>query len=115
MILGFLYFLNSCVQSIPLTANTGWLNEDLLAFITGQDFEDEDDGSLVTAASLGEVKLSKGWTATMLEMPKKFVVKEGGARVNYYTAHATERLKKQEDTEKLFFGGPLISFRNNCH
>ena len=27
--LGLFYFLNSCVQSIPLTANTGWLNEDL--------------------------------------------------------------------------------------
>ena len=80
--------------------------ENLLAFVTGQDFEDEDDGSVITAASLGEVKLSKGWTATMLEMPKRMVVCENGTKVNYYTAHATERLKKQEDTEKLFFGGP---------
>jgi hypothetical protein len=41
--------------------------DDLLSFITGCDIEDEDDGSVTTAASLGEVKLAKGWTATMLE------------------------------------------------
>ena len=79
--------------------------DDLVAFITGEDFEDEDDGTVVTAASLGEVKLSKGWTATMLAMPKRFVVKDGSTKVNYYAVHATERLKKQEDDEKNFFGG----------
>ena len=80
--------------------------DDLVAFVTGQDFEDEDDGSVVSAASLGEVKLKKGWTATMLAMPKCPVVRENGTKVNYYTAHATERLKRQEHDEKLFFGGP---------
>ena len=81
-----------------------------------------------TAAELGEVKLAKGWTATMLEMPKRTVTQADGkkvseaaascapplahrsaqlalfftqcpplapAQVNYYTAHAAERLKKQ--------------------
>jgi Cft2 family RNA processing exonuclease len=59
-----------------------------------------------TAAALGEVSLAKGWTATMLEMPKKIVTVEGGRKVNYYTAHAAERLKKQEESELRFFGGP---------
>jgi len=80
-------------------------HDDLLSFITGCDIEDEDDGSVTTAASLGEVKLAKGWTATMLEMPKRMVERENGRKTNYYAAHATERLKKQEEAEKLFFGG----------
>ena len=50
--------------------------EDLVAFITGEDIQDEDDGTIITAASLGEIKLSKGWSATMLEMPKHFLVQE---------------------------------------
>ena len=82
-------------------------HDDLRAFITGCDLEDEDDdGSITTAESLGEVKLAKGWTATMLAMPKRAVEREPGKRgTNYYTTHATERLKKQEEAEKLFFGG----------
>ncbi|KAL3929338.1 MAG: hypothetical protein SGPRY_002005 [Prymnesium sp.] len=100
--------------------------ENLFAFVTGEDFEDEDDGSIVSAASLGEVKLAKGWTVTMLAMPKKFVEAQGlervrttttnavrgndgqvnaNVRVNYYAVHNTERLKKQREVEKMFFGG----------
>ena len=30
---------------------------------------------------------------------------EGGRKVNYYTAHAAERLKKQEEAEAQYFGG----------
>ena len=78
----------------------------LLAWMMGEDIEDEDDGTVSTAAALGEVSLAKGWTATMLEMPKKIVTVEGGRKVNYYTAHAAERLKKQEESELRFFGGP---------
>jgi len=79
--------------------------EDLTAFVTGAEYEDEDDGTTITAASLGEVKLCKGWTATMLAMPKCSVTREDGKKVNYYTEHATERIKRQGDEEKLFFGG----------
>jgi hypothetical protein len=78
----------------------------LLAWMMGEDIEDEDDGTVSTAAALGEVSLAKGWTATMLEMPKKIVTVEDGRKVNYYTAHAAERLKKQEESELRFFGGP---------
>lgn len=78
----------------------------LLAWIKGEDVEDDDDGTVSTAAELGQVSLAKGWTATMLEMPKRTVTAEGGRKVNYYTAHAAERLKKQEEAEKRFFGGP---------
>ena len=78
--------------------------EDLLAWIKGEDIENEDDDTVDTAAELGEVKLAKGWTATMLGMPKCTVMVDG-KRVNYYTAHAAERLKKQEEAEKQYFGG----------
>ncbi|KAL1499354.1 hypothetical protein AB1Y20_011561 [Prymnesium parvum] len=76
-----------------------------ISFITGEDFENEDDGSLVTAASLGEVKLAKGWTVTMLKMPKRMVSLDDGSKTNYYTIHSTERIKVQEEEEKRFFGG----------
>jgi len=79
----------------------------LSAFITGADVEDEDEDTVHTAQALGEVKLAKGWTATMLAMPKCMVTKEDGRKTNYYTAPgaAPERLKKQEEAEKQFFGG----------
>ena len=48
----------------------------LRAWIKGEDVEDEDDGTVNTAAELGQVPLAKGWTATMLEMPKKIVTAE---------------------------------------
>jgi len=79
-------------------------DQDLLAWIKGEDIEDEDDGSVHTAAELGQVALAKGWTATMLEMPKRIVTTGDGKKVNYYAVHAVERLKKQEEAEKHFFG-----------
>lgn len=79
-------------------------DRDLLAWIKGEDVEDEDDGTIHTAAELGQVALPKGWTATMLEMPKCTVVADG-KKVNYYAVHAMERLKKQEEAEKRFFRG----------
>jgi hypothetical protein len=56
--------------------------EDLLAWIKGKDIENEDDGTVDTAAELGEVKLAKGWTATMLEMPKRAVMQADGKKVS---------------------------------
>ena len=77
----------------------------LRAWIKGGDVEDEDDGSVRTAAALGQVEIAKGWTATMLKMPKRMDVMADGKKVNYYLNAQLERLEKQKADEKLFFGG----------
>ena len=60
-----------------------------VAFITGEDIVNEVEDEVVTAAALGEVKLAKGWIATMLEPPCRMVAKHGGGKVNYYTPAPT--------------------------
>lgn len=81
--------------------------EDLRAWILGGDVVDEEDGSVRSAHDLGQVPLNKGWTATMLKMPRDIVTTAGGKKTNYYLKHDVqlERLEKQRADEKQFFGG----------
>ena len=79
--------------------------EDLRAWIKGGVVVDEEDDSVRTAAALGQVEIAKGWTATMLKMPKRMDVMADGKKVNYYLNAQLERLEKQKADEKLFFGG----------
>ena len=78
--------------------------EELRAWIKGENIEDEDDGSIRTAAALGQVEIDNGWTATMLKMPKRTVIIDGN-KANYYLHNQLERLEKQKADEKQFFGG----------
>ena len=79
--------------------------EELRAWIKGGNIVDEDDGSVRTAAALGQVEIAKGWTATMLKMPKRMVKAADGTMANYYINAQLERLEQQKVNEKQFFGG----------
>ena len=66
-----------------------------------------------TAAELGEVKLAKGWTATMLEMPKRTVTQADGKKVSEAAASCAPPLAHRSAQLALFTQCPPLHLRRS--